>query len=209
MKKLLLCSILLALGGIPAWSQSTSTGTGATGTGTTTTTTGTTSGTTTTSTTPTQREDFLQNHPDLARRLEEHRQELLAKYAELPASEQQKFLQNHPQLQAFIKDHPQAVARAEANAAEAKPGVVDPNHPRVNEVNHREENQQQRIAQGDKAGTLNAAQTARLERQEKRIQGQETADMDQHGGHLTWREKHQLNKEENHESHEIAKDKHE
>jgi hypothetical protein len=36
----------------------------------------------------------------------------------------------------------------------ASPGQVDPGHPRVNEVNARETNQQNRIANGVKNGTL-------------------------------------------------------
>jgi uncharacterized lipoprotein YajG len=48
----------------------------------------------------------------------------------------------------------------------AGPGVVDPGHPRVNEVNQREENQQQRIGNGVKNGELNAHQTANLEKRE-------------------------------------------
>lgn len=133
---------------------------------------------------------------------------MLGKLAQLPASERQQFLQNHPGLQTFLKNHPQVLSRAEANAAEAKPGVFDPNHPRVNEVNGREENQQQRIAQGDAAGTLTAGQNARLEHQENRIQSQETTDMDKHDGHLTKQEQRQLNREQNHESRRIYRDKH-
>ena len=41
------------------------------------------------------------------------------------------------------------------------PGVVDPGHPRVNEINAREGCQQQRIANGVKNGTLTPKQTAK------------------------------------------------
>jgi hypothetical protein len=48
----------------------------------------------------------------------------------------------------------------------AGPGVVDPGHPRVNQVNGREENQQQRIGNGIKSGKLNSQQAANLEKRE-------------------------------------------
>jgi hypothetical protein len=158
--------------------------------------------------TPQQRQAFLESHPAIRERLEHRQQELLGQYAQTPAAQQQQFLQSHPMLQQYVQSHPQAVARAEANAANARPGAVDPNHPRVNEVNQREENQQQRIAQGDASGTLTAGQTAKIEGEENKIQSQETADMDQHNGHLTKGEQGQLNREENRVSGQIYRDKH-
>jgi hypothetical protein len=41
----------------------------------------------------------------------------------------------------------------------AGPGVIDPGHPRVNQVNGRETNQQNRIANGVKNGSLSPKQT--------------------------------------------------
>jgi hypothetical protein len=157
--------------------------------------------------TPEERLRFLETHPIIRRRFEEGRA-LLARYAQMSAGEQQEFLRTHGPFQRFIQTHPQATVRTAANASEAKPGVIDPNHPRVNEVNGREENQQQRIAQGDAAGALSAGQTAKIEGQENKIQSQETKDMDQHNGHLTKPEQNQLNREENHTSAEIFDDKH-
>jgi hypothetical protein len=43
----------------------------------------------------------------------------------------------------------------------------------VNEVNSREENQQQRIANGVQSGKLNARQTANLENREASVQNRE------------------------------------
>jgi len=40
--------------------------------------------------------------------------------------------------------------------------VVDPGHPRVNEVNQREENQQKRIANGINNGSLSPQQASNL-----------------------------------------------
>ena len=93
-------------------------------------------------------------------------------------------------------------------AAQAGPGVVDPGHPRVNEVNSREANQQKRIANGVKNGSLNAKETSNLEKREASVQKQEQKDMAKHNGHLTKAEQRNLNKRENHISRSIYRDKH-
>ncbi len=156
---------------------------------------------------PEERRAFLDSHPKIRERFEEGRL-MMARYAEMSPAERQQFLQTHAGLQRFIQNHPQAISRAEADAREARPGVVDPGHPRVNEVNQREENQQQRIAQGVAAGTLSSSQTAKIEGQEAKIQAQEAKDMNGDHGHLTQAEQRQLNREENHVSTEIYDDKH-
>jgi hypothetical protein len=158
--------------------------------------------------TPQERETFLQNHPEIRKRIEARRQEMLGKYSQMSPAQQQQFLLNHPQLQQFIQNHPQAVAKAEANASEAKPGVVDPNHPRVNEVNQREQNQQQRINQGIASGSLTPEEQAKLAKGENKIQAQETADMNKNNGHLTPAETRKLNREQNRESSRIHRLKH-
>jgi uncharacterized lipoprotein YajG len=56
------------------------------------------------------------------------------------------------------------------NTAGAGPDQVDPEHSRVNQVNGRETNQQNRIANGVKNGQLTPGQTAHLERGEQRLQ---------------------------------------
>jgi uncharacterized lipoprotein YajG len=90
----------------------------------------------------------------------------------------------------------------------AGPGVVDPGHPRVNEVNSREENQQQRIASGVANGQLNSRQTANLENRETAVQNREQKDMANNGGHLTKSEQRGNNRQQNRISRSIAKDKH-
>ena len=89
----------------------------------------------------------------------------------------------------------------------AGPGVVDPGHPRVNEVNTREGNQQRRIANGVRHGTLTPRQTSRLEAREANLQHREKADMAKHNGHLTKPEQRRLNRRENRISRSIARDK--
>jgi len=101
-----------------------------------------------------------------------------------------------------------AAQTQDSNTAGAGPGQVDPGHPRVNEVNKREQNQQDRIANGVKNGTMTPGQAAHVERQEQHIENQQKADMAAHNGHLTKGEQRQLNREQNRTSKEIYKDKH-
>jgi hypothetical protein len=101
-----------------------------------------------------------------------------------------------------------AAAQTQSNTSGAGPGVDDPGHPRVNEVNQREQNQQDRIANGVKNGTMTPGQAAHVEKQEQHIENQEKRDMARNNGHLTKAEQKQLNKEQNKTSKEIYKDKH-
>jgi hypothetical protein len=101
-----------------------------------------------------------------------------------------------------------ASAQTQNNASGAGAGRVDPGHPRVNQINRRETNQQNRIANGVKNGQLTPGQTARLERGEQRLQNNEKRDMAKDNGHLTKQDQHQLNREANHMSKRIYKDKH-
>ena len=91
----------------------------------------------------------------------------------------------------------------------AGPGVVDPGHPRVNEVNQREENQQKRIGNGVSSGKLTSQQTTNLEKRETSVQNREQKDMAAHNGHLTKAEQKGINRQQNRISKSIAKDKHE
>src|SRR5271170_8048889 len=98
-------------------------------------------------------------------------------------------------------------AQTSTTTSGAGPGVVDPDHPRVNEVNNREENQQQRIGNGVKNGTLTPGQTANLENRENNVQNREKADMAKNNGHLTKSGQRGINRQQNRISHSIAKDK--
>jgi hypothetical protein len=93
-------------------------------------------------------------------------------------------------------------------ASGAGPGVYDPGHPRVNQVNRRERNQQYRIANGIKNGQLTPRETARLEGREHRLVHNERRDMAKDGGHLTRRNQARLNHEANRVSRGIYRDKH-
>ena len=94
-----------------------------------------------------------------------------------------------------------------SNTSGAGPGVVDPGHPRVNQVNHREANQQKRIGAGVQNGTLTSKQATHLEQRETNLQNREKADMAAHNGHLTKSEQAGLNRQENRISKSIYRDK--
>jgi hypothetical protein len=90
----------------------------------------------------------------------------------------------------------------------AGPGVVDPGHPRVNQVNGRETRQQTRIANGVNNGSLSAKQASNLEKREASVQNREQKDMAAHDGHLTKAEQKGINRQQNRISRSIYKDKH-
>ena len=77
-----------------------------------------------------------------------------------------------------------------------------------NEVGQRRENQQDRIANGVRNGTMNAGQAARVENHEQGINEQIRADRQANGGKLTGQEHRQINHEMNGTSRQIYRDKH-
>jgi hypothetical protein len=81
-------------------------------------------------------------------------------------------------------------------------------NPGKSKVGQRQENQQDRIAQGIKSGQLTAGETAKLENQQKGINQQVKADRAANGGKLTSGEKQQVNKEQNAASKNIYNKKH-
>jgi hypothetical protein len=83
-----------------------------------------------------------------------------------------------------------------------------PNHPRVNEVNQRLDNQQARINQGLANGTMSAKQAAHDEAHDANIAKRESADEARQGGHLTKAQQRRLNKSLNRNSRHIYRQKH-
>ncbi len=75
------------------------------------------------------------------------------------------------------------------------------------EVGRREENQQDRIAQGIKSGHLNAGQTANLESREAGVKREVRTDRKYDNGHLTNSERKQVNQQQNHLSRAIYRNK--
>jgi hypothetical protein len=78
----------------------------------------------------------------------------------------------------------------------------------TSEVGKREENQQDRIAQGVKSGQLTAGETANLEKKESVVNQEVKADRALNGGKLTAAEKKQVDQQQNKLSGQIYTDKH-
>jgi hypothetical protein len=76
------------------------------------------------------------------------------------------------------------------------------------EAGQRQENQQDRIAQGIKSGNLSAGETARLEKRESAINHEVRTDRKINGGKLSAGEKAQVNRQQNRMSGKIYKAKH-
>lgn len=75
------------------------------------------------------------------------------------------------------------------------------------EIKKRQENQQDRIAQGVGSGELTAAETARLESREAKLNQKIRKDR-RDGAGLTAKERGQINRRQNQISKDIAKQKH-
>src|SRR5271157_2648434 len=75
-------------------------------------------------------------------------------------------------------------------------------------IHQRKENQQDRIAQGVKSGSLTPKETANLEHKEVKLNKEIRTDRKQNGGNLTNNEKNQVNRQQNKLSRNIYKDKH-
>ncbi len=78
----------------------------------------------------------------------------------------------------------------------------------TSEVGKRAENQQDRIAQGVKSGSLTAGETSNLEKKEAAINQEVHVDRTLNGGKLTAAERKQVNAQQNQLSKQIYKDKH-
>lgn len=80
-------------------------------------------------------------------------------------------------------------------------------HPRRAQVNQRLENQNKRIENGVKDGSLTPAEAARLHREDRRIRKEERLMASQNGGHITKEEQKVLNQQENKVSRQIRREK--
>ncbi len=75
-------------------------------------------------------------------------------------------------------------------------------------IAQRKENQQDRIANGVKNGSLTPKETANLENKEAALNKETRADRKANGGNLTNNEKKQINRQQNRLSRNIYNDKH-
>ncbi len=71
------------------------------------------------------------------------------------------------------------------------------NHPRRTQVNHRLDNQDKRIHQDVKNGTLTKAQASNLHHEDHQVRQEERDMASQNGGHITKSEQRVLNGQEN------------
>lgn len=78
----------------------------------------------------------------------------------------------------------------------------------TNEVNARDREQQQRIGQGIKSGSLTPGEASKLENKEANLNKEEHNDRVANGGKLTPAEKGKINRQQNKVSKQIYKDKH-
>ena len=103
---------------------------------------------------------------------------------------------------------PAAAAFAILLSAPAFAQDADPGHPRVNEIQGRIDNQENRVNQGIGQGQINGKQAARDEARDARVERQLQRDEAKHGGHITKGEQAKLNRELNHNSHAIHNQRH-
>jgi len=75
-------------------------------------------------------------------------------------------------------------------------------------IHDRKENQQDRIAQGVKSGSLTPRETTHLEGKEAALNHEIRADRRANGGNLTNKEKAQINRQQNRLSRDIYRQKH-
>jgi hypothetical protein len=93
------------------------------------------------------------------------------------------------------------------NNVNSGPGVQDQGHPRINQVDNRQQNQQNRVANDIQDGKMTPAQAAQVEKSDARIENQEKADIAKDGGrHITKAQQRQLNREQTRVSRKINKD---
>jgi len=111
-------------------------------------------------------------------------------------------------LNKALNKNSQEISSDKHDGAQAGPGVVDPGHPRVNEVDQRLQDQKERIEQGVKNGTMTKQEARQAWHNDQRVANQERKDMAANGGHLTKGEQNNLNKALNKNSNKIYKDKH-
>jgi len=144
--------------------------------------------------------------------------------AEASSQEQAAFREHHFQATVNQQSHEQAMRQnrgqlASVNggrpqiAAMPRVGVRADNRAAMNRtgnsvVGQRQNNQQQRIANGIHSGQMNANETARAENRQQQINQQVHADRQANGGHLNQQEHQQVNREQNRASQQIRNENH-
>ena len=93
-----------------------------------------------------------------------------------------------------------------ALAAIATVGVAVPAS--AQPVDRREHRQTERIREGVRSGALTHREARRLHRRERRLDRVESRMRERNGGHLTWHQRHRLQRMENRDSRAIHRLKH-
>ncbi|MDR3424984.1 MAG: hypothetical protein P4M13_07925 [Alphaproteobacteria bacterium] len=83
-----------------------------------------------------------------------------------------------------------------------------PGHPRINEIDRRLENQQNRTDTGVANGQINANQAARDTAHDARVSRELSTDEAKNGGHITKAEQRRMNRQLNKNSHKIHRQRH-
>ncbi len=96
-----------------------------------------------------------------------------------------------------------AAAPAMAQTTSADPTI--PGHPRVNEVDQRLQNQQNRVDTGVANGQIGAKAEAHDDARDTKVSQELSADQAKNGGHITKAEQSKMNRQLNHNSAKIHK----
>jgi hypothetical protein len=126
--------------------------------------------------------------------------------AQPTGAEQAAAREQHVQPTANQVSH-EAAARADRNQL-ASVNHGKPATAAVGTINGRRDNQQGRIANGIRNGTMSPGETAKAEKTQQNINRQVAADRKANGGKLTPQEKKNINKEQNAASRQIYNEKH-
>jgi hypothetical protein len=81
--------------------------------------------------------------------------------------------------------------------------VPDPGHPRINEVDQRLQNQQNRVDQGVQDGQIGAKQEMHDDKTDAHVSNELSRDEAKNGGHITTAEQKHMNRQLNHSSKRI------
>jgi hypothetical protein len=114
--------------------------------------------------------------------------------------------EQHVQRTSEQISHQRFASQDRSNWASENHGA--PLHPEGMGVNERQVRQQNRIANGTKSGQLTKGETAHIERNEAGIHREVRSDRAANGGKLTAEEHRQVEHQQNMESRQIYKDKH-
>jgi hypothetical protein len=100
------------------------------------------------------------------------------------------------------------VGGASAAMAQSQAAVADPGHPRINEVEQRIQNQQDRVDKGVSDGQIDAKEAARDDAKLAREQNSLNQDEAKNDGHITKAEQKNLNRRLNKGSRQIHHQRH-